>query len=108
MRGYIYLSGSIILEVFATTMLKFSDGFSVLLPSILLIIGYVGSFYCLSLCLKYLPLSLAYAIWTGLGTVLTAIIGIVLWHDPFNTFTLIGFALIISGVVLLNLNSEGH
>ncbi|MDF0479172.1 multidrug efflux SMR transporter [Vagococcus sp. PNs007] len=108
MRGYLYLSGSIILEVFATTMLKVSDGFSVLLPSLLLVIGYMGSFYCLSLCLNYLPLSLAYAIWTGLGTVLTAIIGITLWHDPFNTFTFIGFTLIISGVVLLNLSSEGH
>lgn len=106
MNGYVYLSLSIILEVFVTTMLKVSNGFSVLLPSLLLIIAYIGSFYCLSLCLKTLPLSLAYAIWTGLGTVLTALIGIIIWQDAFNLFSLLGFSLIIGGVILLNSDTD--
>lgn len=82
-----------------------------MLPSVLVITGYLGAFYSLSLCLKNLPLSLAYAIWTGLGTVLTAVIGMILWGDDFNLYTFIGFTLIISGVILLNLNTpktNGH
>lgn len=102
MTGYYYLIGSIILEVFATTMLKLSEGFSNLLPSILLIIGYIGAFYFLSLCLKTLPLSVAYAIWTGAGTILTASIGVLLWNDPFNMMTAFGFTLIILGIIFLN------
>lgn len=105
MKGYLYLSLSILLEVFATTMLKLSESFTVLLPSVLLIFAYISSFYSLSLCLKYLPLSLAYAIWTGLGTVLTAVIGLIVWQDPFNMFTFLGFTLIIAGVVLLNIKN---
>ena len=68
MKGYIALGISIISEIFGTTMLKLSDGFSNLLPSIGVIIGFVIAFYCLSLCLKTIPFSLAYAIWSGIGT----------------------------------------
>lgn len=106
MPGYVYLGISIILEVFGTTMLKLSNGFTVLIPSLLVVVGYLGAFYCLSLCLKKLPLSLAYAIWTGLGTVLTAIVGLLVWQDAFNGFTFLGFSLIIGGVVLLNTNTD--
>ncbi|AWI13738.1 multidrug efflux SMR transporter [Caldifermentibacillus hisashii] len=102
MKGYIALGISIISEVFGTTMLKLSEGFTNLFPSIGVIVGFGLSFYCLSLCLKTVPLSLAYAIWSGMGTALTALIGVLLWRDPFSIITLVGLVLIIGGVVLLN------
>lgn len=102
MKGVILLTIAIFTEVFATTMLKFSEGFTMLMPSIGVIIGYGLSFYCLSHCLQYIPLSLAYAIWSGVGTALTTIIGIVIWNDPFNSLTVSGILLIIGGVILLN------
>jgi multidrug resistance protein EbrB len=108
MKGYIYLTISIVCEVFATTMLKLSEGFTVLGPSIAVAFGYGISFYCLSLCLKTLPLSLAYAIWSGVGTALTVVLGIVIWGDIFNLYTAIGISLIIGGVILLNQGNQHH
>lgn len=102
MRGYLALSISIICEIFATAMLKMSEGFTVLFPSVGVIIGYGLAFYCLSLCLKTLPLSLAYAIWSGVGTALTAVIGALMWGEAFSTLKLAGIILIIGGVILLN------
>ncbi len=102
MKGYLFLTLSIISEVFATTMLKLSEGFTVAGPSLAVAIGYGISFYSLSLCLKTLPLSLAYAIWSGVGTALTVIVGIVIWHDIFNLYSALGIVLIIGGVILLN------
>lgn len=102
MKGYIYLTVSIISEVFGTTMLKLSAGFTHLFPSIGVMVGFGMAFYCLSLCLRTIPLSLAYAIWAGVGTAATALIGVLLWQDPFTTLTLIGLLLIIGGVILLN------
>ncbi|WP_099355495.1 DMT family transporter [Fredinandcohnia onubensis] len=102
MKGYLALSISIICEIFATAMLKMSEGFTVLFPSVGVIIGYGLAFYCLSLCLKTLPLSLAYAIWSGVGTALTAVIGALVWGEVFSTLKLAGIILIIGGVILLN------
>lgn len=102
MKGYLFLALSIVSEVFATTMLKFSEAFTILGPSIAVALGYGISFYSLSLCLKTLPLSLAYAIWSGIGTALTVIVGIVVWRDMFNLYSAIGITLIIGGVILLN------
>ncbi|MFJ7373440.1 DMT family transporter [Lysinibacillus capsici] len=107
MKGYLFLTLSIISEVFATTMLKFSDGFTVLVPSLAVAIGYGISFYSLSLCLKTMPLSLAYAIWSGVGTALTVLVGIVIWHDIFTVYSAIGIVLIIGGVILLNQGDKG-
>ncbi|WP_016992056.1 DMT family transporter [Lysinibacillus boronitolerans] len=108
MKGYLFLTLSIISEVFATTMLKFSDGFTVLAPSLAVAIGYGISFYSLSLCLKTMPLSLAYAIWSGVGTALTVLVGIVIWHDIFTVYSAIGIALIIGGIILLNQGDKGE
>lgn len=106
MQGYIALSISIISEVFATTMLKLSEGFTILLPSIAVIAGYALSFYCLAHSLKRVPLSLAYAIWSGIGTVLTALIGIWIWRERLSIPMLAGIILIIGGVVLLNTSEK--
>lgn len=102
MKEYTLLGISITCEVFGTTMLKMSDGFQVLLPSVGVVLGYALSFYCLSMCLKKIPLSLAYAIWSGIGTAITTLIGVLIWGDAFNSLTLSGIVFIISGVVLLN------
>lgn len=107
MKGYLFLAISIVCEVFATTMLKLSEGFTVIGPSIAVAFGYGISFYSLSLCLKTLPLSLAYAIWSGVGTALTVVLGIVIWGDVFNLYTALGISFIIGGVFLLN-QGNGH
>ncbi|API93638.1 multidrug resistance protein EbrB [Virgibacillus pantothenticus] len=103
MKGYMHLIIAIILEVFGTTMMKLSNGFSNLLPTISFIIGFGFAFYFLSLSLKTISLSLAYAIWSGVGTALTALIGIVLWEEPFSYLTGLGLVAIIGGVILLNI-----
>ncbi|MGE7766373.1 DMT family transporter [Peribacillus sp. NPDC096540] len=108
MKGYIALGISIISEIFGTTMLKLSEGFTNLTPSLGVILGFVLAFYCLSLCLKTIPLSLAYAIWAGIGTALTALIGVLLWREPFSIITLGGLVLIIGGVVLLNASNTSE
>lgn len=108
MNGFLALAISIIGEVFATSMLKMSDGFTILLPSIGVIAGYALSFYCLSICLKTIPLSLAYAIWSGVGTALTALIGVIVWGELFNTLMLSGIILIIGGVILLNSSNNSE
>lgn len=102
MKGYIYLTIAVVVEVWATVMLKMSEGFTVLFPSIGATVGLALSFYCLSLCLRTVPLSLAYAIWAGSGTASTALIGVVLWGEVLNTFKIIGILLIIGGIIALN------
>lgn len=106
MKSYLTLSIAILSEIFGTTMLKLSDGFSSVLPSIGVVIGMGLAFYSLSISLRTIPLSLAYAIWSGAGTALTALIGILIWNDPFNLLTGISLLIIIGGLVLLN--SSNH
>ncbi|KGP80673.1 MULTISPECIES: DMT family transporter [unclassified Paenibacillus] len=106
MKGYFALGIAIITEVFGTTMLKLLEGFTNLLPSIGLVVGMSLSFYFLTMCLKTIPLSTAYAIWAGAGTALTALLGVILWNDPFNILSGIGLFLVIGGVVLLNLSKS--
>jgi len=108
MNGYFFLTIAIACEIFSTSMLKASDGFSKLIPSLAFIIGMGTSFYTLAQALTLMPLNLAYAIWSGLGTVLTALIAVFIWKEPVNLYTAGGIALIVSGVVLLNLKSPGH
>ncbi|WP_019121565.1 DMT family transporter [Brevibacillus massiliensis] len=100
---FVYLISAILLEITATTALKLSDGFTRWLPSTVVVIGYAASFYVLSLALKYLPLGTAYAIWSGVGTALTVVIGIILWKESVSPVRLLAIAIIIVGVVLLNL-----
>lgn len=102
MKAYIILAISIIGEVFATTMLKMSEGFTMLFPSIGSIVGYVLSFYFLGLSLKTIPLSLAYAIWAGAGTALTTLVSVLLWNEILSTLKVMGILFIIIGVGLLN------
>jgi quaternary ammonium compound-resistance protein SugE len=92
-------------EVCWATGLKYSQGFTKLVPSALTILGMIASFYFLSLALKTLPLGTAYAIWTGIGTVGTVILGIVLFQEPIDAIRLICIGFIIIGILGLKLVS---
>lgn len=94
-------------EIAATTSLKLSAGFTRLVPSILVVVGYASAFYFLSLTLKGMSLGSAYAIWSALGTVGAVVIGILVWRDPVTAPRIIGILLVIVGVVILNLYGEG-
>ena len=103
---YMLLSFSVISEVFATTMLKMSEGFTVLVPSLLVVVGYVVSFSIFVIVLKHLSLGLSYGIWGGAGTALTTLIGVVMWGEPFTLYTGLGIGLIVAGIVALNSGSQ--
>lgn len=101
--AYLLLALAIITEIIGGSMLKLSDGFTRIYPALGAIVGYGLSFYFLSLTLKTLPISVTYAIWAGIGTALTAVIGVVIWKEAFSTQTIIGIAAIVIGVALLNM-----
>ena len=102
MKGFVALGAAIASELFGSSMLKLSDGFSSLFPSIGVLLGFGSAFYMLSISLRTVPLSLAYAIWSGIGTALTAVIGLVIWGEPLSLLSILGIVVIIGGVVLLN------
>lgn len=99
---------AIVSEVIGSTALKASQGFSKLLPSLVVVLGYGLAFYFLSLSLKTIPLNIAYAIWSGLGTALIALLGWWVLKEPMNGAIALGILLIIAGVVVLNLASRLH
>lgn len=100
---WLYLLIAGLFEISWAIGLKFSHGFSQIVPSILTIVGMVASFYFLALALKNLPLGTAYAIWTGIGTLGTVILGIILFKEPASLPRLFCIALIISGITGLKL-----
>ncbi len=97
---------AVLSEVIATTSLKFSEGFTKLIPSIIVVLGYGISFYLLSLSLKVIPIGTAYALWSGIGIVLTVIAGIILWHESMDWARGIGILLIMLGIIVINLFSK--
>jgi multidrug resistance protein EbrA len=103
MNAYVLLIVSILCEVFGSSMLKATNGFKKLFPTIGLVIGYGLAFYCLSLSLQTLSLGVAYAVWAGLGTALTALVGVFIYKEHFNRKKAWGILLIIGGVILLNI-----
>lgn len=108
--GYLYLTIAIIAEVIATNALKASEEFTRLVPSIIVVVGYVTAFYLLSLVLKLIPVGIAYAIWAGMGIVLVAIIAAIVFKQIPDWPAIIGMVLIISGVVVINVfsNTASH
>ncbi|MDH5478916.1 MAG: multidrug efflux SMR transporter [Nitrospinota bacterium] len=103
---WIYLTVAIAAEVAATSALKASEGFTRLWPSLVVVTGYVVAFYCLSLTLRVIPVGVAYAIWSGVGLMLIVIVGRVLFGQVIDAAAVAGFALIIAGVVVLNVFSS--
>lgn len=108
--AYLYLGMAIICEVIGTTFLVKSEQFTRLVPTLIMGVLYVLSFYLLTHTLKTLPLGIAYAMWGGLGIVLTSIIGIIVFKQNLDTPAVVGIAMIVGGVVVMNVlsNSVGH
>ena len=96
---------AIVSEVVGTVALKASEGFARLGPIALVVVGYGLSFYFLALALKQIPLGVAYAIWSGLGTAGAVVAGMLLWRESLSLAGAAGIVLIITGVILLNLYS---
>lgn len=103
MTTWLLLVGAIVFEVCGTTAMKMSQGFTKLLPSVLIFVFYAFSFTGLTLALKRIDVSVAYAIWSGLGTALIAAIGIVWFKEPISLIKILSLACIIAGVVGLNM-----
>ncbi len=104
--GYVYLALAIIAEVVATSALKSSQEFTRLMPSVIVVLGYVIAFYLLSLVLKTIPVGVAYAIWAGVGIALVATVSAIMFNQMPDAPAVIGIALIISGVVVINVFSK--
>lgn len=103
---WLYLAIAIVSEVIATSALKAAEGFTRWGPSLLVVVGYASAFYFLSLTLRSIPLGVAYAIWSGVGVALVSIVGWAIYHQSLDAAALVGIALIIAGVVVLNVFSK--
>lgn len=110
MQGYVFLALAIIAEVIATTALKSADGLNKPLPLLLVVVGYALAFAMLALVMRSIPVGVAYALWSGLGIVLISLAAWLIYGQRLDTATLLGMALIISGVAVIQLFSthNGH
>ncbi len=106
MQTFLILLFAILSEVIGTTALKLSNGFTKPIPSIVVVIGYGASFYLLSLALKAMPIGVAYAIWSGVGLILTVIAGMIIWRETLDWARVVGIILILAGIVFINVVSK--
>lgn len=105
-KYYLFLAGAIVFEIIGTNALKAAAGFTRLGPSILTVSAYVGAFYLLGLSLKGISLGIAYAIWAGVGIVLTAVAAFLIFRERPDLPAILGMGLIILGVVVINVFSK--
>jgi small multidrug resistance pump len=103
---YLYLAIAILAEVAATSALKASEEFTQLIPSIIVVVGYGVAFYLLTLVLRVMPIGITYAIWSGFGIVLVAVVGFFLYKQTPDIPAILGMCLIISGVVVIHVFSK--
>ncbi|MGP1330658.1 multidrug efflux SMR transporter SsmE [Serratia sp. CY36935] len=106
MSAFMYLTMTIVAEVIATTMLKASEGFTRLWPSLLVVLGYGVAFWGLSMVVKSMPLGIVYAIWSGMGIVLVSIAAVFVYQQKLDWPAIVGMGLIIAGVLVINLLSK--
>ncbi len=104
--SFLYLAIAIVAEVIATSALKASEGFSVLWPSVITIIGYAIALFFLSLTLKTIPMGIAYAIWSGAGIILISTVGLIVYKQQLDLAALIGLSFMIIGIVVINVFSK--
>ena len=105
MNKWIALGIAIVSETIATSAMKASEGFTKLVPSVIVVVGYVIAFYFLSVTLKSIPVGVAYAIWSGVGIVLVSLAGWLVFGQKLDAPALIGIALIAAGVIVMNVFS---
>ena len=108
MQSWLYLAGAIFLEIAGTTSMKLSEGFTRTIPSIFIFVFYALSFTALTMALKRIDVSVAYAIWSGVGTALIVIIGAVHFREPMTLIKVVSVGMIIIGVVGLYLTGIRH
>ena len=106
MNNWVYLGLAIVSEVLATASLKSTEGFTRLVPSIAVLVGYSAAFYFLSLTLDTIPIGVAYAVWSGVGVATITLVSFVLYDQKIDVAGLVGIGLIVAGVVVLRLFSE--
>lgn len=106
MNNWLILFIAIVAEVIATSALKSSEGFTKPIASIVVVLGYMIAFYCLSLTLKTIPVGIAYAVWSGVGIVLITTVAWIVFDQKLDVWGIVGIALIMSGVLVLNLLSK--
>ncbi|MCM1958604.1 multidrug efflux SMR transporter [Acinetobacter modestus] len=106
MKNWLILFIAIVAEVIATSALKSSEGFTKPIASIVVVLGYIIAFYCLSLTLKTIPVGIAYAVWSGVGIVLITTVAWFVFDQKLDVWGIIGIVLIMSGVLILNLLSK--
>ncbi len=104
--NWIYLVVAIVLEVIATSALKASDGFTRLIPSVIVVVGYAAAFFLLSLTLRTMPVGVVYAVWSGVGVVLITLVGWLVFKQDLDAPALLGIGLIATGVMVLNFFSK--
>ena len=102
MKPYLYLALAVILGLVGSSMLKICNGFTIIGPTILLILSYFAAFYFFSLALRTLPLSLGYATWPGLSTALNAVIGLLLFGEALSAGKILALLLVICGIIMIN------
>lgn len=100
------LAVAILAEVVGTSFLKSAEGFTRLWPSLMVVASYLVAFYFLGLTLRTLPVGIAYAVWAGVGVALIAVIGWLVLGQRLDAAAIIGIALIVAGVVVLNVFSR--
>ncbi|ETD66667.1 multidrug transporter [Pelistega indica] len=103
---WIFLIIAILAEIIATSALQASNGFSKLLPSMTSVVGYIITFYMLSLAIKQIPLGIAYAIWSGVGIVVLALIGYFFYKQTLDLPAIVGLGMIVVGVIIINVFSN--
>jgi small multidrug resistance pump len=106
MHPYVYLAIAIVSEVVATSALRAAEGFTRLVPSVLVVVGYALAFLFLSLTLKTIPVGIAYAIWAGIGIVLVSLVAYFLYGQALDAPAMIGMGLIVAGVAVINVFSK--
>ena len=104
-NAYIYLVVAVVAETVGTTALQASQQFSRILPSIVVVVSYAIAFWLLSLALRHMPVGIVYAIWSGLGIVLIALIGLVVFGQRLDLPAIVGLALILAGIAIIHLFS---
>ncbi|UTO05320.1 SMR family transporter [Moraxella sp. FZLJ2107] len=104
--AYVLLGLAIITEVTGSTFLAKSDGFTKLIPTTITLICFIIAFYLLAQVVKTIPLGITYAIWSGVGIVLTALIGFFVLKQSLDLPTIIGIILIVAGVIVMNVFSN--
>lgn len=110
LKAYAFLVAAIVAEVIATTALARAEGFTRLWPSVLTVAGYIVAFWCLSFPLRVMPTGVVYAIWSGLGIVLIALVAFFWAKQALDGPAIAGLGLILAGVLVINLfsRSVGH